>query len=63
MEKKGDTFTSLSPTTRFKNKLKIQKKEEEYLHYTTLKDKKPSLILNLPLFRASVEVFISKRGF
>jgi len=38
--------------------MKIQKKEEEHLHYTTLKDRKPSLIPNLLVFRASTGLYI-----
>ena len=46
-----------------KRKWKYKRKEQEHLHYTTLKDRKPSLILNLLPFQAFAGVFIGKRGF
>ena len=39
------------------------KKEEEHLYYTTLKDRKPSLISNMLAFWASTGVYIGERGF
>jgi len=39
--------------------MKIQKKRRT----PTLKDRKPSLILNLLAFRASAGVYIGERGF
>ena len=57
---------NLSALTRSKKEMKIQNKrirKEEPLHYTTLKDRKPSLILNLLGFQASAAIFIGKRDF
>ena len=41
--------------------MKIQKKKEEHLHYTTLKERKPSLIQNLLPFQVSAGVYIGER--
>jgi len=45
--------------------MKIQKKirKEEHRHYTTLKERKPSLVDYLLASRASVGLYIGKRSF
>jgi len=44
--------------------MKIQKKrKEEYLHYPTLKGRKPNIFLNLLAFQVSAGPFIGTRSF
>ena len=75
MEKKGDTFIqivtiyyinlslNLSTLIHDLKRKKYKIKEEEHLHYPTLKDRKPNLNPNLLAFWASAGLYIGKWGF